>query len=314
MDTRRFRDLIARFLSNKTNETENVLIDYWYHSFDLKHNDPGQGERQVARRSIWAAINQEIALQRTMKRRKIYRWSAAAAVTALMAGSIVLYKNSNTDKPVYSWQQYYTGTGQIKTLTLPDSSRLTLNANTGIAVRLPFNTDKRVVQLTKGEVFFEVRHKTEAPFIVQTGRLSTQVLGTTFNIRSSKQLNRIVVMLRSGKISVSDPGKKAVVLYPGQQITVDYAKSSFGITNVDTENYLKWREREYILHNADISEIAELIKDHYGLQVRAGSARVRNYRFSLPLNFGYPAQETIRRICKIHHNQFKKEGNTIIIY
>lgn len=314
MDTRRFRDLIARFLSNKTNETENVLIDYWYHSFDLKHNDPGQNEKQHARQSIWVAIRQEIALQRTRKRRKIYRWSAAAAVTTLMAVSIALYYNSNTDKPVYSWQQYYTGTGQIKTLTLSDGSRLTLNANTGIAVRLPFNAGKRVVQLTNGEVFFEVRHQTEAPFIVQTGRLSTQVLGTTFNIRSSKQLNRIVVMLRSGKISVGDPGKKTIVLYPGQQITVDYAKGSSNVSNADPENYLKWREREYALHNADISEIAELIRDQYGLQVKAGSAKVRNYRFSLPLNFGYPAQETIRRICKIHHNKFKKEGDTVIIY
>ena len=46
---------------------------------------------------------------------------------------------------------------------------------------LAFGPQGRTVALD-GEAFFDVPHANRAPFIVQTGRVSTRVMGTAFDV------------------------------------------------------------------------------------------------------------------------------------
>ncbi len=58
-----------------------------------------------------------------------------------------------------------------------------LNAESTLEFPENFNKTKREVYL-KGEAYFDVKHADKIPFIIYTGEVTTEVLGTAFNIQS----------------------------------------------------------------------------------------------------------------------------------
>lgn len=111
-----------------------------------------------------------------------------------------------------------TGFGETRSLTLPDGSGVTLNANS--ALRFPrfgfgewtvatdaAHKNPRTVELT-GEADFSVRHLPDhQPFVVRTSKgLNVTVLGTQFTVFSRERATRVA--LRSGRVQLMTEQKK----------------------------------------------------------------------------------------------------------
>jgi hypothetical protein len=73
-----------------------------------------------------------------------------------------------------------------KDFYLPDSSRIFVNRNSEISYHENFENN-RTLHITGGEVFFEVKHKNNQPFVVYANRSRTEVVGTSFMIKSYKE-------------------------------------------------------------------------------------------------------------------------------
>lgn len=142
------------------------------------------------------------ATHRSPYRRWFYAASGIAAlfVLAWLAVSTLRYRTST---PI-SWMTVETSFGEKKAVTLPDGSRLVLNACTRLEYPATFQTADRSVRLA-GEAYFEVTPDPDRPFRIETPHLKVKVLGTSFNVQSYAEDELMSVAVKSGKVQVDLP-------------------------------------------------------------------------------------------------------------
>ena len=108
---------------------------------------------------------------------------------------------------------YTTAYGETKQLTLPDGTRVILNANSNLSYANDWASGEvsrtRSVRLA-GEAFFKVTKRqtpTGSPvkFVVNSRDLQIAVLGTEFNVNQRGQA--VSVMLNEGKVQIYNPAK-----------------------------------------------------------------------------------------------------------
>ncbi|MBO3697192.1 FecR family protein [Roseivirga sp. E12] len=133
----------------------------------------------------------------------------AAAAVVVIGISLIYYLT------LPNYTVYETLAGQIETITLPDQSIVTLNANS----KLRFDPDEfgenRHLLLT-GEAFFEVTKGIN--FEVETDQGTVKVLGTSFNVWNRNNL--LDVVCYTGKVNVSEQ-EFSQDLIPGDGVRID---------------------------------------------------------------------------------------------
>lgn len=113
---------------------------------------------------------------------------------------------------------YSSAQGERKTVQLNDGSTLMLNTDSAVAVKL--EDGQRLVELLKGEVFFDVKPDPGRPFVVEADYSTTRVLGTRFFVHRSDSSDEIKVL--SGRVEVSEARrwKNPLVLRDKEAVTV----------------------------------------------------------------------------------------------
>jgi ferric-dicitrate binding protein FerR (iron transport regulator) len=189
---------------------------------------------------------------------------------------------------VYGWLSssstvHHTAYGEIAVITLPDQSTVTLNANSTLRYTDEWGTDQPREVWLEGEAFFSVTHQANhQKFKVHTAdQLSIEVLGTEFNV--SRRRERTVVVLQSGKIRLSyadSSAMKPLVMKPGELVEFGRAPARYLRKQVDTQVYSSWKSRQLIFDDISLSEIARLLEETYGLEVRVEDNALLGQRFS----------------------------------
>jgi ferric-dicitrate binding protein FerR (iron transport regulator) len=204
--------------------------------------------------------------KKVFSRKFIRVWSQVAAVTGLLLLSIVTYFML----VAYSTLEYTTQFGEKKVILLPDSSKVTLNANSYLSYSTDWSGDALREVYLEGEAFFEVRKQPytgSSKFVVHTNKLDVEVLGTQFNV--SEREGTTTVTLNEGAVQLnSDVAKlvKNVLMQPGEQAELTH-ENVFEIRKVNTDLYTSWKDNKLIFENATIQEIAQIIEHSYGLEV-----------------------------------------------
>ncbi|MDJ1506620.1 FecR family protein [Xanthocytophaga agilis] len=169
-----------------------------------------------------------------------------------------------------------TGYGQTRTITLPDSSIITLNANSSVSYpkRWKWTDDSRTVHL-KGEALFHVKHlnqdtnaiKESERFVVQTDAIEVEVLGTVFNIKERRGLSQIA--LQSGRIQVKGRRSRedSFELKPGESAKYDIQRRVWEKKDTAVESATAWTEQKLALSNTTVSDIIHELEDTYGYTV-----------------------------------------------
>lgn len=150
---------------------------------------------------------------------------AAAVVALAVIGALVAYQ-------AYRAPTYATGTGEQRTVTLADGSRVELNSRTRLRVR--YTAQERDVDLVEGQALFRVAKNPKRPFIVRSGDVLVRAVGTQFDVdRTHKGTTvtvvegRVVVRRLDAKdllppppLAASPrPPLQAVVLDAGEEVT-----------------------------------------------------------------------------------------------
>lgn len=153
-----------------------------------------------------------------------------------------------------------TATGEQRTLTLEDGTRVTLNTNTRLTIR--YTPQQRHIQLQAGEVFFDVARDPQRPFVVAAGAESVVALGTSFIVKRDQ--DEVDVTLVEGKVSVtplrsfdSATAKRSDTrtLSPGQRLRVAGAAPSVDRPNI--EAVTAWRRGEVVLDHTSLADAIE---------------------------------------------------------
>lgn len=151
------------------------------------HPDHARAWRQLA--SIDAELStlpRQESIRRTLARpRRKAAWKTLATplalVMALGLGAAVLDRYQPLGGLL---ADYHTGTGERRTITLPDDTVIVLNARS--AVELAFDENTRAIRLLEGEIHIRTAHTDPAekrPFVVATAQGQLQALGTRFIVR-----------------------------------------------------------------------------------------------------------------------------------
>ncbi|QJD96235.1 DUF4974 domain-containing protein [Mucilaginibacter robiniae] len=277
MEERHLNDLIRKFLSGEASEAEKKELNTWY-------------EQQADQQAIWPAEKgeQEALEQRMLNRlqnhvygsaalRIRYRawYYAAAAITGLLLITGIYVSRIKPHAPAANMIfQSVTAPVQFREnryVLLPDSSTVLLHSGSSIAFR--FDAKARRVNL-KGEAYFDVRHRSNQPFTVQAGPVTTTVLGTAFNIKANPG-QQIIVSVTRGKVSVSNARKNVMgVLLPDQQLVYRPDQKTVAKQLVTHSAIVAWAGADMQFNDMPFNQLAERLGRRYGVEITFTNATV----------------------------------------
>ncbi|MCU9949390.1 FecR domain-containing protein [Pseudomonas sp. PDM13] len=111
-----------------------------------------------------------------------------------------------------------TGTGERRSVTLPDGGRLHLNA--GSAVDIDYDADRRLLRLYQGEILVETAaDPARRLFLVDTGPGVLRALGTRFLVR--QRPDRVLLAVYAGAVEVQPREGATRLLGEGWQSQFD---------------------------------------------------------------------------------------------
>ena len=147
--------------------------------------------------------------------------------------------------------------GSEYSIVLTDGTKVFLNAGSEIYYPVAFSGDQREVGL-KGEAYFEVAKDECRPFFVQAGDVRIRVLGTSFNVTSYPERERIETTLEQGRIQITN-GKEQINVVPGKQVVYNKKNNRFEVKVVDTKLYTSWKDGYYKFDQMTLEEIMETL-------------------------------------------------------
>ncbi|RKR80519.1 FecR family protein [Mucilaginibacter gracilis] len=218
---------------------------------------------------LWQQIAAQTTVQKT-RGRIIPMWmqSAAAVLLVGILCSVVFYFYNNRTIAIG------TAYGQTRTIMLPDSSEVTLNANSQL--QYAFNWGKKQTREVwiKGEAFFKVKHLHKSGtitagdrFIVHAGKINVEVLGTTFNVNDRRGV--INVALVSGKVSmaIAAAHKPALIMKPGDVLEYQAEQDTIIRRHTKMANKIAWKDGMLAFEEITAGELFEQLADIYGYKV-----------------------------------------------
>lgn len=145
------------------------------------------------------------------------RWGPAAAAASVLALALPLgWRVATNPAPAIERHVYASGIGARRQLTLPDGSRMTLDAASRVAVA--FGNDVRALDLSRGAARFEVRHDPARPFTVVTADARMTALGTVFVVDRAAGGSSLRVF--RGRVRLEVPGTIPAAVASGAWATV----------------------------------------------------------------------------------------------
>lgn len=182
-------------------------------------------------------------------------------VTAKVMNGALFYEG-NGNEVVYNTMS--TPRGRQFHLTLPDGTRVWLNAASSIRYPTRFGGNERRVEVT-GETYFEVARNSKMPFLVNVNKQADiEVLGTHFNINSYSNENSINTTLLEGSVRVRK-GSEAVIIKPGEQARVQH--SIRVEKEVDIEKVMAWKNGIFNFNGSTLEEVMRQIERWYEIEV-----------------------------------------------
>ena len=161
-------------------------------------------------------------------------------------------------------------------LTLPDGSKIWLNASSSIHYPTAFLEKERTVTIT-GEAYFEIAKDANKPFIVKMyNGAEVKVLGTHFNIKAYTDEEEIKTTLLEGSINIFN-GLKNSLLVPGNQAKMDKSGVIKVQANADLEEAVAWKNGNFQFTSADVTTVLRQAARWYNIEVvYAGNPSTEN--------------------------------------
>ena len=214
-----------------------------------------------------------------------------------------------------------TARGQTYQFTLPDGTRVWLNADSKLEFPSSFvKSNTRNVKLV-GEGYFEVAKDKSHPFIVETDLQNIEVLGTHFNVNSyaDEPDTRTTLLEGSVQVTPKQASAKAQVMKPGQQAILDKRFDVQLKEVLDLERIIAWRAAggddpgSLVFENDALDEVMRRISRWYDVTVEYRGNVKKDIRFSGVVRRDVPLSRVIQLLETTQSIEFKIEGRRLIV-
>jgi transmembrane sensor len=208
------------------------------------------------------------------------RWTARRLARPLQAMAAVLLLACLIGGGGAWWlnrpDDYQTGAGERRVVTLEDGSRLSLDSNSEVTVK--YARHQRLLHLLRGQARFDVAHDRSRPFSVVAGNQRVIATGTAFNIDMAGP--HVLVTLIEGHVVVlneenggarnlSWPGR--VELQAGQQLdAADGARPR--IFQASIPRVTAWTAGQLIFDNEPLASVVDRVNRYSDTQITVDPA------------------------------------------
>ena len=194
--------------------------------------------------------------------RPIHIWQAAAAVFFIVAASSVYLSTIGKDVEPNLLQQYIP-TAEMRTLTLPDGTKVQLNSQSTLLYPQEFTGKDRSVFLI-GEANFKVKPDKKHPFIVKSNDFQVTALGTEFNVSAYPENPIIAATLISGSVLVEyNKLNSQVILKPDEQLAYNRQTYRHSLSTPDMRDVTAWQRGELVFREMSIKDIITVLERKY---------------------------------------------------
>jgi transmembrane sensor len=178
-------------------------------------------------------------------------WRAGAALAAVILVCAVTAVFVVTRVSV---TEYASGVGEQRTVTLPDSSTLSLNTGTRVQVR--YSRGLRRIDLLAGEAAFAVTHDSERPFEVRALHGATTAVGTEFDVQITGTTATVSVLKGTVLVRPSDALNAATFTQVSAGQAVDYTAegSTSAIRNADGGKVHGWLAQRIVFSDVTLAD------------------------------------------------------------
>ncbi len=285
-------------------------------------------EKETIEHRIWSAIRRKTV--KPILGLKLMLWqkiSLAASVLLILTISFLFLQNT-TEKAALVFQKNTINEGVVvknttqkpQKIRLEDGSTIQLSANSSISYPEHFGDKKRSVFL-KGEAFFEVKKDPTKPFVVHAGNLTTEVLGTSFRIKSYEEAQTIEVSVKTGRVSVFEDDKnddsktrKGMILTPNQKVIFNKQTKEIIPTIVAQPIPIVQIEsaETFIFEEVTIDQVLAKLRRIYGLEILVENQALNHCVFTGDLN-DLPLDTQLDLICRSINARYEQRGMSIFI-
>lgn len=241
-----------------------------------------RGEQGDGLRPAHAALSAAQATARKPRRLKSSRLKGAAALAAAVALAVPGWLTLQAYPPGYLLADLRTGTGEWRTTTLADGSRLTLSSAS--AVNLRFDTQHRTLTLVQGEMLIEVAPDAQRPFQVETDEGSVRALGTRFVVRNEagattlSMLESRTLVRTAAQRAHPDPAHPGATLDAGQRVHI-YANALGPIEQIDRRSIEDaWKFHQLVAHGRPLPEVLDELNRHRPGHIQFNRTRLQNIK------------------------------------
>ena len=250
----------------------------------------------------------------TIIRFKRYWLQIAASLLILLIGGIASKFYTEHQVAYQLAEQQITieaGETGISAVTLPDGTKVRLNAKSTLSYRQDFGQKDRKVSLS-GEGYFEVKRDESKRFVVTTEVMDIAVLGTSFNIRVYSPDNAHVTLLE-GSIKVSDTHHtKELLIKPGQNATLQKG-GTFSIHEVQAKEYSTWAEGQFYFDDTELIEIMRELGRWYNVNIIFTSKEAMHYRMHFQSDRGDSLPQVLNLLNSMQKVNAKFENDKVIV-
>ncbi|NDV79313.1 FecR family protein [Dysgonomonas sp. 511] len=277
---------IYKFLNSQATENEELALKSWveesaenehlfleqrklYDSLTLLKDEDDL--RQVLLSKTDSSSGRRIPLFREILK------IASVAVIAFLIGYLAV--NKPEENKYTAMQTITVPAGQRINILLPDGTNVWLNAQTTIEYPVSFNNKERFIKLD-GQAYFEVKHDSEVPFIVETVKGRIRVLGTKFDVLSYSNSDTFETALMEGSVEValsSDP-TQVITLSPDTKAYMESDKL-YKVPLVDQNPY-RWKEGLISFEDCPFENIMKEFEKSYGVKIIIQNSRILKYSYT----------------------------------
>lgn len=221
------------------------------------------------------------------------------------------YNAANTNTTAVSFNTLSTPRGGQYSVTLPDGSKVWLNAASSLKFPTAFTGTERKVELT-GEAYFEIAKNVKRPFkVTLEDNTIIEVLGTHFNVNAYKDERAIATTLLEGAVRLTN-GKERITIKPGERAQMAEGGTKFLIDRPDVERVVAWKNGFFQFNGDNITIIMKQLSRWYDIEsVYTGNMKMKDYSGYISRNSNI--SEVLKMLELTNEIDFKVEGRKVTV-
>lgn len=307
-------ELLIEFLLNETDAERTAEVQQWldadpanrayFSQFELIWNTSKNlaAQSTVDEEVAWMEFKKKVNKKPAVKKLN-FTWMKVAATLLLIASTWLLY---NTYGPQRYTELY--ANENILTKTLPDGSVITLNKHSNLSYASNFKGN-RSVRLDQGEVFFKVTPNKEEPFIIEAEQVSVKVVGTSFNVKHTKNLTEVIV--ETGIVQVSK-NNETVELRQGEKVSIGSTSGKLIKQRNSDQLYNFYQSKVLIANNTPLSKIIAVLNQTYNSNISFKNNEIS--KLTLTTTFREKSlNDILTIICETHNLEMTRNQNQILL-